>query len=61
MKESMTLSGAIRHKQKERDELQRAVDEFHARGGETQYLEPGESSGSSLNDLAQAHQRRKQK
>lgn len=61
MKESMILSGAIRHKQKERDELQRAVDEFHARGGKTQHFEPGESSGSSLNDFAQAHQRRKKR
>ena len=60
MKESMILSGAIRHKQKERDELQHDVDVFHEQGGKTQYLQPGESSGFTT-ELGAAHQRRKKR
>lgn len=45
MNESPTLGAHVRHKQHERDELQRRVDEFHQRGGRTQTLQPGETSG----------------
>lgn len=48
MKESMTLGAIVRQKQPQRDELQRQVDEFHARGGKTQQLKPGETSGVAM-------------
>lgn len=60
MKESMTLGAIVRQKQPQRDELQRQVDEFHAKGGKTQYLQPGESSGFTT-ELGAAYQRRKRK
>ena len=60
MKESPILGAVVRHRQKERDELQRQVDEFHAKGGKTQYLQPGESSGFTT-ELGAAHQRRKKR
>lgn len=44
MSESPILGTHVRHKQHERDELQRLVDEFHARGGKTQHLRFGEAS-----------------
>ncbi|QKW95622.1 hypothetical protein AXL3_61 [Stenotrophomonas phage vB_SmaS-AXL_3] len=60
MNESPVLGAVVRHKQKERDELQREVDEFHARGGKTQHLQPGESSGFTT-ELGATYQRRKRK
>lgn len=48
MKESMTLGAIVRQKQPQRDELQRQVDEFHAKGGKTQHLKPGEVSGITM-------------
>lgn len=32
----------VAHKQKERDDLQRDVDEFHRKGGKTYHCRPGE-------------------
>lgn len=58
MSESPTLGAHVRHKQHERDELQRQVDEFHARGGQTQHLQFGESSGF-VSELQPRHKRRK--
>lgn len=60
MNESPTLGAIVRQKQKQRDELQDDVDRFHAQGGKTQYLKPGESSGFTT-ELGAAHQRRKRK
>lgn len=58
MKESVTLGALIRLKQLQRDELQRQVDEFHAKGGKTQYLEPGETSGTTM-DYHRSRRKRK--
>lgn len=60
MTESVVLGAVIRARQPERDQLQRDVDEFHAKGGETQHLKPGETSGFTT-ELGAAHQRRKQR
>lgn len=59
MTESAILGAIIRQRQPLRDELQRQVDEFHANGGVTQHFKPGETSGSDITDLGQAHKRRK--
>lgn len=60
MNESPILGMIVRQKQKERDELQNDVDRFHAQGGQTQYLQPGESCGFTT-ELGAAHERRKRK
>lgn len=44
MSESPTLGYLVRARRAERKALQRDVDEFHANGGKTQYLQPGEAS-----------------
>jgi len=59
MKESMILGTLVRLKQPQRDELQRQVDEFHAKGGKTQYLEPGDASGTTI--MVHHSRRRKRK
>lgn len=61
MSESITLGAFVRGKQQERDELQKHVDEFHARGGQTQYLKQGECSEGMKTELQKAHARRKKK
>jgi hypothetical protein len=58
MTESVVLGAIIKHRQKERDELQSHVDHFHACGGKTQYLKPGEASVKQDHHLTRERRRK---
>lgn len=58
MNESPMLGAVIRQRQHERDKLQRQVDEFHAKGGKTQTLKPGEASVKRSHHLTREKQRK---
>lgn len=61
MSESVTLGGAIRAKQHERDRLAQDVEAFVANGGSVEQLAPGQSSEHELVHDGNTHIRRKRK
>ena len=51
------ITTAIQERQRARDELQKQVDAFLAKGGKIQYLAQGESSSLSAEDIKVARRK----